>query len=92
MPNDAKLGLLAGVVGVIIAATISGKSLPDSVDGHSPAAPSRSPASQSREAKPAAIAQTGELPAAALPVKAVQTSAVRTKGDVGAIVASRSER
>jgi hypothetical protein len=26
MQNDAKLGLLAGVVGVIIAATISGKS------------------------------------------------------------------
>jgi hypothetical protein len=28
MPNDAKLGLLAGVLGVIIAATISGKSPP----------------------------------------------------------------
>lgn len=31
MQNDAKLGLLAGVVGVVIAATLPGKSTPPTV-------------------------------------------------------------
>jgi len=65
MQNDAKLGLLAGVVGVIIAATISGKqpSPPGTASGSSPQSTPviNSPVQANEAAAPAVVTGSTEL-------------------------------
>lgn len=64
MQNDAKLGLLAGVVGVIIAATISGKQpSPPGTAGSSPQSTPviNSPVQANEAAAPAVVTGSTEL-------------------------------
>ena len=84
MQNDAKLGLLAGVLGVIVAATISGKS-PSALN--TPTAPS----SAASKSSPAALAQgrINEAAPAALPTDLNTTPVSRTQKDVQAIATAR---
>jgi hypothetical protein len=87
MQNDAKLGLLAGVVGVIIAATITGKA-PTALGTAS--AP---PGGTSPQSSPAANSQTKSrdpTAAAAVPGDLGSTPVVQTKKNVDGTTASRT--
>jgi hypothetical protein len=88
MQNDAKLGLLAGVVGVIIAATISGKTQSSpGTDGN--AAAGASPQSTSVVKIPV---KPDEVAAAAVvPGQPNTTPVVQTKKTVEATTASRTQ-
>jgi hypothetical protein len=83
MQNDAKLGLLAGVIGVIVVATLSGKhpSALGTASGSPPAVAARAPAKSGDAAAPAS-----------LPVAAVSTTpGLRSKPDVqGSTTARRT--
>jgi hypothetical protein len=89
MPNDAKLGLLAGVVGVIIAATITGKS-PTSL-GTAISTPSVASPQPSAALKNHAKANDVATPAL-LPAELSTTPVVRTKPDVEATATARTAR
>jgi len=89
MPNDAKLGLLAGVLGVIIAATISGKA-PTSLGtaGNAPPTNSQQPAPASKMQAKASDATTPAL----LPAELPTTPVIQTRPEVEATTASRTSR
>jgi hypothetical protein len=86
MKNDAKLGMLAGVLGVIVAAVMFANAPPpvaQSRPGAGPAPPAKeTPAPQATLTAPAAPADAS---APALPA----TPVVRTRKDVAAQPASR---
>jgi hypothetical protein len=89
MPNDAKLGLLAGVLGVIVAAVVSAdrQSTP----------PATNSATPPKAEKPVAKSQAevpGQRPApaspAVLPTELNSTPVVRTRKEPDATPASRA--
>lgn len=94
MQNDAKLGLLVGVLGVIVAATIPVKS-PASLKSGSDAASLKS--SSKGDGKSAAPKQTdgrvNDVAAPAIvPGEPGTTAAARTKKDTEATITARSPR
>jgi hypothetical protein len=86
MPNDAKLGLLAGVLGVIIAATISGKA-PTQL-GTASSTPSAASAQPTSGPKPPAKVNDNATPAL-LPAELSTTPVIQTKKDVEATTTGR---
>jgi 2-oxoglutarate dehydrogenase E1 component len=83
MTNDAKLGLLAGVLGVIVAGTLSANRPPQNATAPAaPAAPEPKPA-RAAAAAPAAPASPGALPAA------LDSTPVRTRPEPDATPTSR---
>ncbi len=87
MQNDAKLGLLAGVVGVIIAATISGKSPSASgttTNPQSGTSPQSTPVTN-YQAKSNDVAAT-----AVVPGDSGSTPVARTKKNIDATTISRT--
>ena len=87
MPNDAKLGLLAGVIGVIVAAAVSLNRPPG-------AAPPVETAAPDATGKPAASAGAKAVPPGdagpAKPPDPPSTPVARTKRDVDATPARRT--
>jgi hypothetical protein len=90
MPNDAKLGLLAGVLGVIVAAVVS-------ADRQSPAPATNTATPPKVVAKPpsksdAAVAGQRTAPSspAVLPTELNSTPVVRTRKEPDATPASRA--
>lgn len=93
MPNDAKLGLLAGVLGVIVAAVISGKPLQQTVQ-HSPGdIQKQSSPSSKGAAKPTAAmpAENSKPTPARLPGEMATTPIGSAKGDAPATTTARRQ-
>ena len=91
MPNDAKLGLLAGVLGVIIVSVLSANRQQPTPPAHIPPgmlprAPTKPPAKPAAEAIPNARADTP----AVLPADLSSTPVARTKDDPVAKPAART--
>jgi hypothetical protein len=89
MPNDAKLGLLAGVLGVLVAAVASVQR-PTPPPGANTSPPPSAPAKPAP--KPDANAEPSGLPRtpAVLPTELPSTPVVRTKKEPDATPASRA--
>jgi hypothetical protein len=83
MQNDAKLGLLAGVVGVIIAATISGKTPPPAGTVSGSATQSSSTVNTNAKANEIAVP-------AVVPGELATTPVAQTKKKVEALTTSRT--
>ena len=91
MPNDAKLGLLAGVLGVLVAAVVSVQRPtppPGANTNPPPSAPAKAVANTAPkpDAEPAAPPRTP----AVLPTELPSTPVVRTKKEPDATPASRA--
>ena len=97
MPNDAKLGLLTGVLGVILAATIPVKS-PAALGtaNNTTSATSSQPSPKSAgniAASKKTEGSTNEIaPPAVLPADLGTTPVVRTKKDVEATTTARTQQ
>ena len=94
MPNDAKLGLLVGVLGVIIASLVTVQRPPLGPPRASAAPPSAAAKSLAKPAPmptPAAsVDPAGSRAPAELPVDLTSTPVVRTKRDTDATPAART--
>jgi hypothetical protein len=90
MPNDAKLGLLAGVMGVIVAAVLSAQRPVPSPGANVAPPQAAAPKAVAKPVAPEANATTPPRAPEALPTDLSSTPVVRTRKEPDATPASRT--
>src|SRR4051794_38103904 len=91
MPNDAKLGLLVGVVGVIVAAVISSNRPQVAIAVQQQAAPTAFEKAQvTTDQKAAAVVGSPPVVPTVFPAELASTPVIRSKREPNATAASRS--